>query len=186
MSFVSKLTRRDVLRGGLVLGAALACPWPSYGYGGRDLTGERCLNLQNIHTGEKLSDKPYWVNGEYQSETLADLNHLLRDHRNGAVTQMDPKLFDLLYQAQTKLGACAEFQIISGYRSMETNEKLRKQGSGVARFSLHTAGQAIDIRLPGCNLETLRKTAVSLKYGGVGFYPQSNFVHVDTGRVRYW
>lgn len=186
MSFISKLTRRDVLRGGLLLGASLACPWPSYGYGGRDLTGERCLSLRNVHTDEQLLNTPYWIDGEYQAETLVELNHLLRDHRNGEVKPMDPKLFDLLYQTQTKLGACAEFHVISGYRSPETNDKLRKQSSGVAKFSLHTAGQAIDIRLPGCELKTLHKTAKSLKRGGVGLYTKSEFVHIDTGRVRYW
>jgi uncharacterized protein YcbK (DUF882 family) len=119
-------------------------------------------------------------------ESLREINHLLRDHRTGDTVQMDRELLDLLYSLQHKVESKKEFQVISGYRSPKTNAMLRSKSSGVAKKSLHMQGKAIDIRLPGTSLKNLRKAAVALKSGGVGYYPNSNFVHVDTGRVRYW
>lgn len=99
---------------------------------------------------------------------------------------MDPRLMDILFALRRKLNTDRPFQVISGYRSPETNAMLRKRNVGVAKISLHMQGKAIDIRLPGFKLSTLHKACIELKRGGVGFYPKSNFVHVDTGRVRYW
>jgi len=147
--------------------------------------GQRSLSLRNLHTGEKLT-RTYWVDGEYLQEPLADLNHLLRDHRTGDMHPMDPRLLDMLHRLQQKVGSRRSFEIISGYRSPKTNNLLRSNSSGVAKKSLHMQGKAMDIRLPGQDLAQLRKAALSLKAGGVGYYPKSNFLHVDTGRVRYW
>jgi uncharacterized protein YcbK (DUF882 family) len=125
----------------------------------------------------------------YQPDALKEINHILRDFRVNAVKPIDPKLLDLLHELGGTLETDQPFHIISGYRSPHTNTLLRERGgvgTGVASRSLHMEGKAIDIRIPGVKLDHLRGAARSLKLGGVGFYPSSNFVHVDTGRVRYW
>jgi uncharacterized protein YcbK (DUF882 family) len=111
---------------------------------------------------------------------------VLRDHRTDEVAEMDPRLLDLLFNLQGKLGASTPFHVISGYRSPRSNAMLVAKGGGVAKKSLHMQGKAIDIRLPGRELADLRKAALGLKAGGVGYYPKSDFVHVDVGRVRHW
>ena len=111
---------------------------------------------------------------------------MLRDHRSDELTAMDPSLLDLLYNLQQKTQGHGPFHVISGYRSPSTNNKLRKNSKGVAKKSLHMQGRAIDIRLPGSELKTLQHAALSLQAGGVGYYPKSNFIHLDTGRVRFW
>jgi uncharacterized protein YcbK (DUF882 family) len=129
------------------------------------------------------------VGVEERQDALAQLNHLLRDFRTSLEKPIDPKLFDLLHELGGTLETDQPYHIISGYRSPETNAMLRERGgahTGVASGSLHMVGKAIDIRLPGVKLDHLRSAAASLKLGGVGFYPSSNFVHIDTGRVRYW
>ncbi len=145
----------------------------------------RSLAFYNLHTGEQ-TNTIYWEGGQYIDEALDDINHVLRDHRSGELTAMAPSLLDLLYNLQQTVQGHGPFHVISGYRSPTTNEKLRKNSKGVARKSLHMQGRAIDIRLPGSELNTLRQAALSLKAGGVGYYPKSNFIHVDTGRVRFW
>jgi uncharacterized protein YcbK (DUF882 family) len=147
--------------------------------------GERRLALYNTHTGESLK-ATYWAEGEYQASEIAALDRLLRDHRSGDVAAMDRRLFDLLHDLQRVTGRSGAFQIISGYRSPATNARLRRDGRGVAENSLHTRAQAIDIRLGGLDLTDLHRAALSLRRGGVGLYPRSNFIHVDTGRVRAW
>jgi uncharacterized protein YcbK (DUF882 family) len=149
---------------------------------------ERTLALFHTHTGERLK-LAYCCDGKYQPEALAQLNHLLRDFRVNEEKPIDPQLFDLLHELGGTLETDQPYHIISGYRSPQTNAMLRERGgghTGVASQSLHMVGKAIDIRLPGVTLDHLRSAAASLKRGGVGFYPSSNFVHVDTGRVRYW
>lgn len=146
---------------------------------------ERRLKLRNLHTEESL-DATYWVTGGYVKESLKEINHLLRDHRNGQVTDMDPSLLDSLFSLQSRLGHSKEVQIISGYRSPQTNELLRSQGHKVAKHSFHTKGKALDIRLPGRALNDVHKAALDLKSGGVGYYPGSDFIHLDTGRRRRW
>ena len=149
---------------------------------------DRILSFFHTHTGERLK-LAYCCEGAYQPEALAQLNHLLRDFRVNEEKAIDPQLFDLLHELGGTLETDQPYHIISGYRSPQTNAMLRERGgshTGVASGSLHMVGKAIDIRLPGVKLDDLRNAAASLKRGGVGFYPSSNFVHVDTGRVRYW
>ena len=146
---------------------------------------ERRLSLYNLHTGERVS-QPYWMGGEYLPESLSAINNVLRDHRSGEVYPMDPGLLDLLSALQQRVGSRSGYEVISGYRSPASNAMLNKASSGVAKRSLHMQGKAIDIRLPGTRLAALHGAAKEMKSGGVGLYTASNFIHVDTGNVRYW
>ncbi|MBV6271887.1 DUF882 domain-containing protein [Alcaligenaceae bacterium CGII-47] len=144
------------------------------------------LAFDHTHTHEKLS-LIYSVAGEYQATALDRLNHFLRDHYTGTVGTMDPQLFDILHRITSALETKRSFQVISGYRCAATNDRLRTtRGGGVAKRSLHMDGRAIDIRIPGVPLTELHHAALSLKAGGVGFYPRDQFVHIDTGKVRSW
>lgn len=174
------LNRRHLLGFGLT--AVVASGLPS---SARALAAPRALAFENLHTGEKLSTV-YWADGRYIGGAVGAINNILRDHRNGEVHAMDPRLFDLLYALRGVLDTSVPFQIISGYRSPRTNAMLANHSDGVARHSLHTEGLAIDIRVPGRALATVRDAALSLRGGGVGYYRRSDFVHVDTGRVRAW
>jgi uncharacterized protein YcbK (DUF882 family) len=145
----------------------------------------RTLAFDNLHTAEKINVE-YYAHGAYVSQALASVNHLLRDFRTGDIGLIDVALLDVLHRLAVLTASRRPFQIISGYRSPATNEALRQHSSGVASGSLHTLGQAIDIRLADVPLQTLRDAARSMRSGGVGYYPRSNFVHVDTGRVRTW
>jgi uncharacterized protein YcbK (DUF882 family) len=146
----------------------------------------RSLALDHTHTGERLS-LVYAIGEQYMPDALSTLNHFLRDHYSGDVGVIDPQLFDLLHRVKTELGARQSFHVISGYRCPTTNQALRStRGGGVATRSLHMDGKAIDIRLPGVPLGELREAALSLRAGGVGYYPREQFVHIDTGRVRSW
>jgi len=149
---------------------------------------ERALSFFNTHTGERLKTT-YCTGGSYLADSLRDLNYILRDFRANEIKPIDPRVFDLLHELGGTLETDQPFHIVSGYRSPHTNAMLRERGgaaTGVASHSLHMVGQAIDIRVPGVQLNHLRDAARSLKIGGVGFYPDLNFVHVDVGRVRYW
>lgn len=148
-------------------------------------TGERRLSFYQLHTGEKL-DLPYWIEGAYVPEALKEINEILRDFRTSEVRPIDVRLLDLLHNLRGALGSDGPFHVISGYRSPKTNERLSSSGGGVAKRSLHMKGKAIDVRLPGRKLRDLHKTAVRMKWGGVGLYSKSRFVHLDVGRVRYW
>lgn len=145
----------------------------------------RRLGFENLHTGERL-DVAYWAEGRLQPDALGSIEWTLRDHRNNATHPIDSQLLDLLFALQLQLGVVRPYQVISGYRSPETNAMLASLSDGVARHSLHTQGMAIDIRVEGVPLERLRDAAKSLRAGGVGYYPRSDFVHTDVGRVRYW
>ena len=145
----------------------------------------RSISFHNLHTSEKLSTT-YWADGQYIPESLAEINRIFRDHRNGDVLNIAPRLLDLLSELRLKLESSQPFELISGYRSPATNAMLRGQGHGVAENSLHTKGMAADIRIAGRSLALVRRAAISLKTGGVGYYPESRFVHVDIGRVRTW
>jgi len=145
----------------------------------------RALRFTHTHTGERLAIE-YFRSGMYLPAALATVNHFLRAFRTGDVHDIDSDLLDLLYRLTAMTEASAPFQVISGYRSPVTNEMLRHRSEGVAAGSLHMKGQAIDIRLADVPLATLRRAAVSAGRGGVGYYPASDFVHVDTGRVRTW
>jgi uncharacterized protein YcbK (DUF882 family) len=146
---------------------------------------DRELSLYNTHTGEKLS-ATYWSDGKYLDDGLEQISWLLRDHRAGIASAIDPELLDLLYQLQVNTEQTGEFHVISGYRSPATNNMLNKKSSGVAKRSYHMQGKAIDVRLPGFDTAILRKAAIAMKGGGVGYYSSSDFIHLDTGRVRYW
>ena len=167
-----------------VPGMAQASPRPSPA----PKVPERVLSFFNTHTGERLKTA-YCCGGQYQPDALSQVNHILRDFRANEVKPIEPKLLDLLYELGGTLETDQPFHIISGYRSPSTNNLLRERGgstTGVATHSLHMVGQAIDIRVPGVKLDQLRAAARSLKIGGVGYYPDLNFVHVDVGRVRTW
>jgi uncharacterized protein YcbK (DUF882 family) len=146
---------------------------------------ERSLAFYNTHTEERLK-VVYWMQGSYVSESLTEIDHILRDHRTDQIKSIDKELLDLLFALRTELNTNQPFHIISGYRSPQTNAFLHRNSSGVVENSLHLVGKAIDIRTPGRSLSVLRNAAVALKGGGVGYYPKSDFVHVDVGRVRYW
>lgn len=145
----------------------------------------RSISFYNLHTAERLSTT-YWADGQYIPESLAEINRTLRDHRNGDVYEIAPRLLDTLCELHLRLETNEPFELISGYRSPATNAMLRSQGHGVADNSLHTKGMAADVRVPGRSLSLLRRTATSLKAGGVGYYPASQFVHIDIGRIRTW
>lgn len=145
----------------------------------------RMLSLVNTHTGEAVAAQ-YFAAERYQADALQRLNHLLRDHRSGESHAIDPALFDQLHQLAALAGSDPEFEIISGYRSPASNAQLNANSSGVARNSLHMQGRAIDVRLRGVSCKRLNELALTMKQGGVGYYPKSAFVHLDTGRVRSW
>ncbi len=149
------------------------------------LPASKTIGLHNLHTGERLR-VTYWQDGQFLSNGLTQLNSVLRDHRRDEVARIDPRLFELLYALRESVGNSADFEVISGYRSPQTNQNLAAAGRQVASKSQHILGRAIDIRLPGTSLETLHKAAVALKLGGVGLYQENDFIHVDLGRVRYW
>lgn len=146
---------------------------------------ERRLRFHNLHTEEKI-DLVYWTENNYVPESLSEINRILRDHRTNELAAIDTRLLDLLHRVSTAVDASRPFEIISGYRSPATNQTLRKSSTGVAKRSLHMQGKAIDVRIPGIELSNLRRAALALKGGGVGYYPDSNFVHLDVGRVRTW
>lgn len=148
-------------------------------------TPARELRFLHTHTGERAR-VTYFEAGRYLDDGLAELNHLLRDFRTGDIAPMDPALFDVLHRVQRLSGSSGTFEIISGYRSPATNESLRKAGRGVARQSQHTLGRAIDVRLTDVETAKLRDAGIAVGGGGVGYYPSSDFVHLDTGRVRRW
>jgi len=149
------------------------------------LLAPRQLSMVNTHTGERLAIR-YFENGQYVPAALTQLNHLLRDHRTGEVSVIAPALFDRLHALAECAKCSPHYEIISGYRSPATNDKLRETGSGVAKHSLHMEGRALDVRLAGTSCGRLRDLALAMEAGGVGFYAKSNFVHLDTGRVRSW
>lgn len=184
------MDRRDFTKYLVGAGAAIAMPGTSLASfekhtpkAGSKAT--RSVMLRSIHTGEAGEFK-YMIDGQWMNPELDRLFKLLRDHRTGDVHPMDAKLLDQLYTLQQKHAKDTAFDVISGYRSPKTNAMLNGRSNGVAKKSLHMQGRAIDIALPGVSLGDLHASAVSLKAGGVGRYTKSGFIHLDTGRVRYW
>lgn len=175
------MQRRRVLTGAIgMVGAGL------FGQVARaSATGPRSLSLLNLHTGETLKST-FFENGGYVPGALAAMDHLLRDFRTGDVHPIAPGLLDLVTTLTARLETDQTVHVISGYRSPQTNAALHEHSNGVAAHSLHMDGMAMDIRIPGVELGHLRDAALSLQRGGVGFYPGSDFVHVDVGRVRRW
>lgn len=181
----STIHRRTFL--GLGAAAAAAALMPAQAHAAAKAP-ERLLSFFHTHTGERLK-VAYCAGGAYQPDGLQEVNRLLRDFRANEIRPIEPGLLDLLHELGGTLGTDRPFHVISGYRSPRTNQMLRTRGgasTGVASHSLHMVGQAIDIRVPGVKLQHLRDAARSLKIGGVGYYPDLDFVHVDVGRVRAW
>ena len=150
-----------------------------------DTTSPRTLNLVNFNTQEVLS-VTYWSNGAYHRQALDQLNQFLRDTRDNISTEMDPLLFDVLWHTARIVGYDGSIEVLSAFRSPSTNAWLASVSRGVARDSQHMNGNAMDVRFPGVPVLSIRQAAYSLNMGGVGFYPRSGFVHLDTGPVRYW
>ena len=174
-------SRRDFLT---ALGAAvpaLALPRQIFA----ESSAARVLSFNHLHTGERLAVE-YFSGGVYVPDALSAINQVLRDFRTGDVHEINPGLLDLLHGLTGVTGSRRPFEVISGYRSPGTNQMLRARSEGVAAGSLHMQGQAIDVRLADVPLAGLRDAALAIRRGGVGYYPASDFVHVDTGRVRTW
>ena len=178
------LSRRGFLKASAVV-LAVGLSGKAFATVPATLAPERKLAFYNIHTGEKLN-AVYWADGAYQADELTGIYHLLRDYRSGDVSPINSGLLDLLHTLSASLGTNEPFHVISGYRSPATNAMLAEKGSGVAKHSLHVEGLAIDIRVPGRELADVRRAALALAGGGVGYYASSDFVHVDVGRVRQW
>ena len=182
MSGFVDLTRRRFVQTGLVTSLCLATQ-PALAL--PRSFGMRELAFYNLHTDEKLR-VTYWKDGGYDRSALSKINNILRDFRSGDVYPMSPNLVDLLHGLQARLRTDAVIEIISGYRSPKTNTALAKASDGVARNSYHMKGLATDIRMRGVSLRQIQTAALFMKRGGVGYYPRSDFVHVDVGPVRHW
>jgi len=181
VSIMTRFFKISLLLTGMAVVSGLAVVPDLFGNSGEN----RKLKFYHTHTGKEL-EVTYYQQGEYDPEALAQIRVYLADWRDGKQQNLDPELMDVLWQIQLATGNANTWEVISAYRSPQTNELLRSRSSGVAKKSQHLVGNAIDVRLRGLDLEVLRDTALSLKLGGVGYYPGSDFVHVDTGRVRYW
>ena len=179
------IDRRRFLGVGLITVASSFFPLRGLAETSHVFEEDRSLLLFNAHT-EELANITHWSGGDYLSEALDEINHIFRDHYDGSVKPIDRRLLDLLFFTREKLESSEPFHLVSGYRSPKTNAVLRKKNRLVAKRSLHMDGMAADVRLPGQRLRDLRRAAMSFKAGGVGYYPQSRFVHVDVGEVRYW
>lgn len=181
-------SRRKLIKTGLIgaacLGASALMPCPSLAALGRGPKMKE-IALHNLHTDERLR-VTFWKDGAFDRAAMAKINHILRDHRSGDVYPMATNLIELLHDLQFRIRSDAPYEIISGYRSPKTNAMLASASDGVARQSLHTQGLATDIRVSGVSLRRLQTEALFMQRGGVGYYPASDFVHVDVGRVRRW
>ena len=177
-----QVSRRHFLKLSLAAATSLAVT-PAFAK--RHQLGEKALSFYNLHTGETLRTA-YWAQGRYLREGLRDINRILRDFRTDEVETIDTRLIDLLYSLQQRTGSRKPFNVISGYRSPATNAMLNARSIGVAKKSLHMQGMAIDVSLPDRSLHDLRRAALDMGRGGVGYYPASDFVHLDVGKVRSW
>jgi len=176
------LSRRDFLKGGAsVITSVVATP----DLFSLSLPVDKTLHLHNIHTGESIK-ATFWAKDHYVKSEIVRLNYFLRDYRINKPAKMDYNLFNLLYAIQLVGDTKKPVEIISGYRSLLTNEKLRKYSKGVAKHSYHTLARAIDFNIKDRYLKDTLKVAKKLQIGGVGYYPKSSFIHVDTGPVRFW
>lgn len=144
------------------------------------------LALYNIHTDERLEVTYRTRSGQYDPDALSALDHILRCHYTNKVAKMDCHVIEFVNALDKRLGGDNEIQVISGFRSPEYNRLLRREGRHAARHSLHQYGKAIDLRIPGIGVDAIRKTALDLRYGGVGYYPRKGFVHLDSGTFRHW
>jgi uncharacterized protein YcbK (DUF882 family) len=181
------LSRREIIKATLwgIAGSALLPTVANASVLRMPNVGAFNISFRNQHTGEIFSGA-YRVGDKYLPEAFDQINHVLRDFRNNEVFPIDPRVIDIMYMTRKKTGIEAPLEVLSGYRSPSTNAKLSRVSTGVAKNSLHMTGQAVDFRLPGYSTRRLQNVAVSLQAGGVGYYKGSNFVHVDTGRIRHW
>lgn len=187
------LDRRALLKKGLLtMGTGLVCSLATPAVAAMKMpsatgTAAYKVGFRNGHTGESF-DGVYRVGNKYLPEAFNQINHVLRDFRTGEEFPIDPRAIDIIYMLHHKLGGRQNFEVLSGYRSPTTNSMLREASarSGVARNSLHMVGQAIDLRMAGTSTKNIRNAAIDLRSGGVGYYPSSDFVHVDSGKVRHW
>lgn len=179
-------TRRQLIAGAASMSTAFAANiWPRSANTGYWRINERKIALHNLWTEEFL-DLTYWRDGEYLTTPMANFDYLLRDRRSGQVSEMFRSVFDQLFWLSQALGGKAIFDVISGFRSAETNEMLNKAGEGVATNSLHTYGMAVDVRIQDLAVEDVWRAAVELGMGGAGLYRSSDFIHLDVGPVRSW
>lgn len=176
------MSRRGFLAFGAVAVATAAFAEPAFAV---PRVGRREIHLLNEHTDEALN-VIYWSDGGYRLDAMVKVNRFLRDHHTNQIRMMDPHLLDQLFTLRQRLGIRQPFHVISAYRSPVTNMMLYREGAGVAKHSLHISGRAVDIRVPGYRLGEVRKIALSMQAGGVGYYPRADFIHLDTGDVRQW
>jgi uncharacterized protein YcbK (DUF882 family) len=174
--------RRDFLKRAVGLAAGVAMwPRPAGAYAPRT----RSLDLYAVNTGERLR-VDYCIEGRYEPQSLRAVDHLLRDFRTDEIYPVDPRILDVLYDVGGTLGTTSDYHVVCGYRSASTNEMKLRQGRGVARHSYHLSGKAIDVFVPSRGLGEIRRAALALGAGGVGYYPRAGFVHLDIGPVRTW
>ncbi len=184
------ITRRDILKagvlGGLLLPAMASAPvQAATRLVVPEGAGAMKVAFRNQHTGESFNGV-YRVGNRYMPEAFEQINRVLRDFRSGEEFPIDPRLVDIMFVMRDNINTNDSFEILSGYRSQKTNAYLRRVSDGVAENSLHMTGQAIDLRLPGHSTRKIYNLAGQLRAGGAGYYAKSNFVHLDTGKVRRW
>lgn len=170
----------------LLLGLATGLPLLALGWRQALATAPvRQIAFHHRHTGEELRTV-YFADGRYLDEGLRSVNRLLRDWRTDEIVDIDPQVLDIVYVVQRQLGISGPLEVLSGYRSPETNAMLRRRSRAVARNSLHMYGMAVDLRFPGVPLTAAHRAALALQAGGVGYYPAADFIHLDSGPVRSW
>lgn len=181
---LNSIDRREILKLGLAGTLATIVPltFSTEAHASRNTWR---VAFKHAHTGESFNGV-YRVGDKYIPDAFERMNYVLRDFRTGEVFPMDPRVIDIMSLVQRKAGQRTPMEVLSGYRSPKTNAGLRRNTSGVAKNSFHMYGQAIDMHIKGYSTRNLRKIAVGLRAGGVGYYPKSDFVHVDTGTVRSW
>jgi len=183
----SHLNRRTFLKASLLGALVLGNRRPGFAQQMLQQTyPSSTLSLYNTHTGEKLTTTYLTLEGDYDAEALKAINWILRCHYTNEVANMDIRVVNFLNMVDNNLGGGNEIHIISGFRSLEYNDLLRRESGGVAKHSLHIEGKAIDIVIPSVTLSTVRKTALALRQGGVGYYPKTGFIHIDSGELRTW
>lgn len=176
-------TRRKFIKHSVAVSIAAAAGLPTFSQAA--LQPKRKLAFYHIHTQQHL-EVTYAYGNIYDADGLQQINQFLRDFRTGEVHSIDLRLLDMLWSISRDIGRDQVFEVISGYRSPATNSLLRKNSSGVAKKSLHMQGKAIDIRMPGVPTKYVQQCAIAMECGGVGYYPKSDFVHLDTGHFRTW
>jgi uncharacterized protein YcbK (DUF882 family) len=178
------ISRRDLLALGLVTAASSIFSTKAFALS-EAISSQKELFFYNVYTHENLK-AVYWKDGMYLPDGLASINHIFRDMHTGREREININLLDLLFEVKEQLKSKEPFHMISGYRTPKSNAMLSKRKKGVAKNSLHMYGKAVDISIPGYSLRGIRKAAMKLRAGGVGYYPQSKFLHLDVGEVRYW